>query len=137
MPYKNISVALSGKTDEVPLIDEAVRLALTLKADLCVLHVNHPHAGEISMMMDSLKKMEEEDFRKMFFDAGHEEISKTVKIKINTNNSVPKGISKLVKGCDLLILGHAKMGKMKEILTDSIDEMTINNVKCPVLVIRT
>lgn len=137
MAYKKISVALSGKTDEIPLIDEAVRLALTLKAELCVVHVNHPHAGEISMMMDSPKKYDKEYFRKMFYDAGHEEISKKVDIKLTRNESIATGVAELVKGCDLLIMGHVKMGKMKEILTDSIDEMTVNDVKCPVLIIRT
>ncbi len=61
MPYKNIAVALAGRDDELPMIDEAVRLAITLKAKLCVLHVNEPHAGEISMMVDSPKKYDKED----------------------------------------------------------------------------
>ena len=135
MPYKNIAVALAGKDDEIPMIDEAVRLAITLKAKLCVLHVNEPHAGEISMMMDSPDKMTESDFEKMFHEAGHEEIAKKIKVKITNNKSISKGIAELVSDCDLLILNHNRMGKLKELLTDSIDELIVNNVKCPVLII--
>lgn len=135
MPYKNIAVALAGKDDEIPMIDEAVRLAITLKAKLCIIHVNDPHAGEISMMMDSPHKFTESEFKKMFHDAGHEEIAKRIKVKIIKNASVSKGIAELVSDCDLLILGHDKMGKVKEVLTDSIDEVIVNVSNCPVLII--
>ena len=137
MPYKKISVALAGTPDEIQMIDEAVRLAITLKAQLCVVHVNLPHAGEISMMIDAPKKYDEEDFTKMFHEAGHEEISKKIVVKLTTNKSIAKGIAELVSDSDLLILGHDRMGKMKELLTDSIDEMIVNEVKCPVLIYRT
>ena len=137
MPYKNIAVALAGRDDEISMIDEAVRLAITLKAKLCVLHINEPHAGEISMMVDSPKKYTEEDFIKMFTNAGHEEIAKKIKIKIVENSIVSKGIAELASDCDLLILGHDRMGKMKELLTDSIDEVIVNISNCPVLIIPT
>ena len=136
MPYNNIAVALAGKDDEIPMIDEAVRLAIILKAKLCVLHVNEPHAGEISMMMDSPPKMTESDFEKMFHEAGHEEIAKIIKVKITNNKSISKGIAALVAEYDLLILNHNRRGKLKELLTDSIDELIVNNVKCPVLIIH-
>lgn len=135
MPYKNIAVALAGKDDEIPMIDEAVRLAINLKAKIFVLHINDLHAGEISMMMDSPKKFKRDDFIKMFYDAGHEEIAKRIEVKIIENASVSKGIAELATDCDLLILGHDKMGKMKEVLTDSIDEVIVNVSNCPVLII--
>jgi len=137
MPYKNIAVALAGRDDELPMIDEAVRLAITLKAKLCVIHINEPHAGEISMMVDSPKKYDKEDFVKMFTDAGHEEIAKKIDVKILKQAVVSKGISELASDCDLLILGHDRMGKMKELLTDSIDEVIVNISNCPVLIIPT
>ena len=137
MPYKRISVALSGKTDEIVIIDEAVRLSITLKAHLSVLHVNDPHAGEISMMMDSYRKYDEEYFKQMFYDAGHEEVSKNLDVKLIVHKNIPDGITELIEDTDLLIIGHSKMNKMKEFFTDSIDEMTVNNVGCPVLIIKT
>ena len=136
MPYKNIGVALAGKEDEIPMIDEAVRLAITLKAKLNVLHVNMPHAGEISMMMDSPKKYEDEEFVKIFTEAGHEEIAKELIMKITENKSVSAGIAELSRDIDLLILGHDRMGKMKELLSDSIDQIIVNNAICPVLIIH-
>ena len=137
MPYKNIAVALAGRDDELPMIDEAVRLAITLKAKLCVIHINEPHAGAISMMVDSPKKYDKEDFVKMFTDAGHEEIAKKIDVKILEQAVVSKGIAELASDCDLLILGHDRMGKMKELLTDSIDEVIVNISNCPVLIIPT
>jgi nucleotide-binding universal stress UspA family protein len=135
MPYKNIAVALAGKDDEIPVIDEAVRLAINLKAKLCVIHVNYLHAGEISMMMNSPKKFTKDDFVKMFHNAGHEEIAKRIEVKIIENASVSKGIAELATDCDLIILGHDKMSKVKEVLTDSIDEVVVNVSNCPVMII--
>ncbi|NHZ85024.1 MAG: universal stress protein [Planctomycetia bacterium] len=135
MPYKNIAIALAGKDDEIPVIDEAVRLSINLKAKLCIIHVNDLHAGDISMMMDSPKEYIKDDFIKMFHDAGHEEIAKRIKVKIIKNSSVSKGIAELISDCDLLIMGHDKMGKVKEVLTDSIDEVVVNVSNCPVLII--
>lgn len=135
MPYKNIAIALAGKDNEVPVIDEAVRLAINLKAKICVLHVNDLRAGKMSMMMDSPKKYVKDDFIKMFHNAGHEEIAKIIEVKIVENASVSKGIAELATDCDLLILGHNKMSKVKEVLTDSIDEVVVNVSNCPVLII--
>ena len=135
MPFNNIAVALAGKDNEIPVIDEAVRITITLKAKLCVLHVNDLHAGEISMMMDSSKKYTKNDFTKMFHDAGHEEIAKRIEVKIAKNSSISKGIAELTTDCDLLILGHNKMSKVKQSLMDSIDEVIVNVSNCPVLII--
>ena len=135
MPYKNIAVALAGKDDEIPVIDEAVRLAINLKAKLCVIHVNDLHAGEISMMMDSPHKFTESDFISIFHNAGHEEIAKRIEVKIVENASVSSGIAELGSDCDLLILGHDKMSKVKEVLSDSIDEAIVNISNCPVMII--
>jgi len=135
MPFNNIAVALAGKDNEIPVIDEAVRITINLKAKLCVLHVNDLRAGEISMMMDSPKKYTKDDFIRIFHDAGHEEIAKRIEVKITENAVVSKGISELASDCDLLIMGHAKMSKMKEILKDSIDEVVVNVSNCPVLII--
>lgn len=135
MPYKNIAVALAGKDNEVPVIDEAVRLAINLKAKICVIHINDLRAGKMSMMMDSPKKYVKDDFIKMFHNAGHEEIAKIIEVKIVENASVSKGIAELASDCDLLILGHTKMSKVKEVLTDSIDEVVVNVSNCPVLII--
>ncbi len=97
--------------------------------------MNQPRAGEISMMMDSPKKYIKEDFIKMFHDAGHEEMAKVISVKIVKNKSISNGITEMVKDCDLLIMGHDRMGAMKQLMTDSIDEIIGNKVNCPVLII--
>ena len=135
MPFNNIAVALAGKDNEIPVIDEAVRITINLKAKLCVIHINDIHAGEISMMMDSPKKYTKNDFTKMFHDSGHEEIAKRIEVKIAKNSSISKGIAELANDCDLLILGHNKMSKVKQSLIDSIDEAIVNASNCPVLII--
>ncbi len=56
MPYKKIMVGLSCRGDETAVIKEAVYLSKIHNAELCVIHVNEPHAGEMSMMMDNPEK---------------------------------------------------------------------------------
>ncbi len=135
MLYKNIAVALSGKENGIPILDEAVRIAKEQKANLFVIHVNDPHAGEISMMMDNKKMFIEDDFVTMFKNAGHKEIGDQIVVKTVKNASICKGVAELSAGCDLLILGHDKKSKVKELLTSSIDEFILNESNCPVLIV--
>ncbi|TDI80425.1 MAG: hypothetical protein E2O79_09075 [Caldithrix sp.] len=46
MPYKKILIALECTDDENNVIEEAIRLAGTLNADLSAFHVNDPAAGK-------------------------------------------------------------------------------------------
>ena len=64
MLYNNIAVALSGKDDCIPVLNEAVRIMKEQKSKLRIVHVNEPHAGETSMMMASEKLFSEKDFHK-------------------------------------------------------------------------
>ena len=137
MAYKKILVALSCTGNEIALIDEAVRLANTLNAELHVLHVNDPHAGEMSMMMESAgHKFNEEEIKKMFREAGHEEIATGMDVKIRVNTSVLKEVTNCAKDMDLLILGHKKLSGGTEYISDTIDERIVNHVNCPVLIVQ-
>lgn len=136
MAYNNILVALSCTGDETAVLDEAVRLKNTLKANLSAVHVNDPHAGELSMMIEGRgHKYEESEIRDIFNKAGHEEIASTIEVKIFTGNSVTKEITAITEGIDLLVVGHQKVSGIIERLKDSIDERIVNHVKCPVLVV--
>ncbi|MEE9190368.1 MAG: universal stress protein [Candidatus Neomarinimicrobiota bacterium] len=136
MAYKKILVALSCTGKEIALIDEAVRLANTLNAELHVLHVNHPHAGEMSMMMESTgHKFNEEEIKKIFREAGHEEIAAGMDVKIRVNSSVLEEVADCAKEMDLLMLGHTKLGGVTEYISDTIDERIVNHVDCPVLIV--
>ena len=136
MAYNNILVALSCTGDETAVLDEAVRLKNTLKANLSAVHVNDPHAGELSMMIEGRgHKYEESEIRDIFNKAGHEEIASTIEVKIFTGNSVTKEIAAITEGIDLLVVGHQKVSGIVERLKDTIDERIVNHVKCPVLVV--
>ncbi len=66
---KKILIALEC-TDENNVIEEAIRLAETLNADLSAFHVNDPAAGKAHMMMDTLPLVSEADIREQFRKAG-------------------------------------------------------------------
>lgn len=136
MTFNNIVVALVGGKDEIPLIDEAVKYAISFSSKLTVVHVNPPHAGEISMMMESTgKKLNEEDIRNLFIECGHGEIAAVMEVKIVSGEPIHSEIARLAEGADLLILGHRRMNTFKEMFFDSIDEGIVNRVNCPVLVV--
>mgnify|MGYP001600091750 CR=1 FL=1 len=119
MNYKNIMVGLCGRGDESAVILEAIKIANG--GHITFIHINDPHAGEMSMMMDALdKKITESDVLSW--------ISKVDK-------SIPKAIYKASEGKDLVVLGHRKQSFFKENFFDSIDEGIVNKVLCPVLVI--
>lgn len=136
MSYNRIMVALSGKGDEIKLIDESVRIKNSFNAKMVVVHVNDPHAGEMSMMMDSPgHRFTEEDIRNLFRDAGHEEVANRLIVEIITGTSIHREIAKAAQETDLLILGHQKMNVFKKNFFDSVDEGIVNRVSCPVLVV--
>lgn len=51
MNYKNIMVGLCGRGDESAVILEAIKIANG--GHITFIHINDPHAGEMSMMMDA------------------------------------------------------------------------------------
>ncbi|MDP6261736.1 MAG: universal stress protein, partial [Candidatus Marinimicrobia bacterium] len=93
------------------------------------------HAGEMSMMMDSPKKVTDEMIRDQIKDYGYESILGELEIIITENESVSKAIEQHSKDFDLLIVGHRKMSEFKSHFMDSIDEGIANLVPCPVLVV--
>ncbi len=137
MSYQKIMVGLCGRGDENKVIQEAVKLAEIHGAELTVLHVNDPHAGEMSMMMDNPEsKYTEEDIRNWFKNASCDDWCDKINIKIVSGTSIPKTISSNVNDADLLVLGHRRMNVFKKNFFDSIDEGVVNNVHCPVLIVQ-
>jgi nucleotide-binding universal stress UspA family protein len=134
--YKKIMVSLIGDDSEQPVVDQAYHLANELGARLTAIHVNDLHAGEMSMMMDSPKKVTDEMIRGQIKDYGYESILGELEIIITENESVSKAIEQHCKDFDLLIVGHRKMSEFKSHFMDSIDEGIANLVPCPVLVVQ-
>ena len=134
--YNKIMVALIGDGSEQPVIEQAVNIANDLKANLVVIHVNEPHAGEMSMMMDSPKKVTADKIQDQIKEYGYESILGKLEFIIAEGESIAKTIEHHCKDFDLLIVGHRKMSEFKANFMDSVDEGITNIVSCPVLVVQ-
>ena len=134
--YNKIMVALIGDGSEQPVIEQAVNIANNLNANLVVIHVNDLHAGEMSMMMDSPKKVTAEMIQDQIKEYGYESILGKLEFIIAEGESIAKMIEHHCKDFDLLIVGHRKMSEFKANFMDSVDEGITNIVACPVLVVQ-
>ena len=134
--YNKIMVALIGDGSEQPVIQQAVNIANDLKANLVVIHVNEPHAGEMSMMMDSTNKVTADKIQDQIKEYGYESILGKLEFIIAEGESIAKMIEHHCKDFDLLIVGHRKMSEFKANFMDSVDEGITNIVACPVLVVQ-
>jgi nucleotide-binding universal stress UspA family protein len=134
--YNKIMVALIGDGSEQPVIEQAVNIANDLKANLVVIHVNDLHAGEMSMMMDSPKKVTADMIQDQIKEYGYESILGKLEFIIAEGESIAKTMEHHCKDFDLLIVGHRKMSEFKANFMDSVDEGITNIVACPVLVVQ-
>ena len=134
--YNKIMVALIGDGSEQPVIEQAVNIANDLKANLVVIHVNEPHAGEMSMMMDSPKKVTADKIQDQIKEYGYESTLGKLEFIIAEGESIAKTIEHHCNDFDLLIVGHRKMSEFKANFMDSVDEGITNIVACPVLVVQ-
>lgn len=136
MDFKKILVALCGRGDERRVIETAVYLAQTHSASLAAIHVNEPHAGEISMMMDSPgPKLDENAIRERFRMRGFDDLAEGLEVQVITAANIQKAIIKAAEGMDLLVVGHRQPGFFKEHFSDSMEEGLINHITCPVVVV--
>ncbi len=135
MSYKNIVLALCGRGDEGKVIKEAFNLKDQLNADLSIVHVNDPRAGEMSMMMDSPKIITEDDIKERLVVNGFEKEADSILIRIVEGENIAKAIEEAASGANMLILGHRKRSAFKDQFFDSVDEGIVNRVECPVVVI--
>ncbi|MFQ6605936.1 MAG: universal stress protein [Fidelibacterota bacterium] len=134
MPYKRILIALSCEGNEKPLLKEAFTFKDAFDASLTVIHVNRPHAGEMSMMMDSEGvRYDEGSVKKIIEDFGFS--PNDVTVVVTQEEYVKNAISKAAVEYDLLIVGHRGVGPFLESISDTLDEEIINRVHCPVLVV--
>ncbi len=134
--YNKIMVSLIGDDSEQLVFEHAVNLSNDLKAKLVVIHVNDPHAGEMSMMMDSPIKVTSEKIQDQIKDYGYEEILGDLEIIIAEGEDISGTIIKHCSDYDLLIVGHRKMNNFKASFMDSVDESITNLIPCPVLVVQ-
>lgn len=122
--------------DEKRVIEHAIAVSEKFNAKLTAIHVNDEYAGEMSMMMDSPDKYEENDIRDAFRTYGFEVIAETMNVKIIMAENIPKAIVEESSEADLLVLGHKRMSSFKASFMDSTDEGVVNLIECPVLVVQ-
>lgn len=132
----NIYVGIVMDGDEKRVIEHAIAVSEKFNAKLTAIHVNDEYAGEMSMMMDSPEKYEENDIRDAFRTYGFEVIAETMNVKIIMAENIPKAIVEESSEADLLVLGHKRMSTFKASFMDSTDEGVVNLIECPVLVVQ-
>lgn len=132
----NIYVGIVMDGDEKRVIEHAIAVSEKFNAKLTAIHVNDEYAGEMSMMMDSPEKYEENDIRDAFRTYGFEVIAETMNVKIIMAENIPKAIVEESSEADLLVLGHKRMSSFKASFMDSTDEGVVNLIECPVLVVQ-
>lgn len=132
----NIYVGIVMDGDEKRVIEHAIAVSEKFNAKLTAIHVNDEYAGEMSMMMDSPEKYEENDIRDAFRTYGFEVIAETMNVKIIKAENIPKAIVEESSEADLLVLGHKRMSTFKASFMDSTDEGVVNLIECPVLVVQ-
>ena len=129
-------LALAGDSRESNLLAEAITFRDQLDAKMDVVHVNPKYAGDMSMMMDSIKEITDTMIIEQIEEYGFTESFPNPEIIILKSDKIEGEISKLSKEYDLVILGHRKMGDIKESISDSIDQDIANDILCPVLIVN-
>ncbi len=135
MPFDSILVALAGMDDEENVIHETVRLAKALGAEVTVLHVNDPKAGQVSMMMETERMVTEEALRDQFRKLGYDTTASMLKFNIVTGPSLPRAIAGATQNVDLLVIGHRRKNRFLAAFADSADKHLADLVGCPVLIV--
>ena len=105
-------IALEADGSEKYVVEHAVLLAEQLKAKLAIIHVNDLHAGSMSMMMDSPKKITADMIREQVIDFGLEHILDELDNIITKGENIAKNIEPHCQGVDMLVLGHRRMSKL-------------------------
>ena len=135
MPFKNITLALNGFEEEIPLIQQAFSLKEALGASLKVLHVNDPDAGTLHMMMDSFPKITRKDLTEMFSKSGFKEEVEKTQFLILTEEDPVEGVVKISEESDLLIMGHHQKNALLALIGSTTDERIADKAKCPVMLV--
>ena len=135
MLYKNILLSLNGDENEKTVVDEALRVAKELNSKIKIFHVNDPSAGKMSMMMNSMPRVDAEDIVKLFEKFGYADEVKQMEIQIFESEHYAREIVKETVEADLLVMGHHPKNSVLAIFKDSTDERVADQIMCPMLVV--
>ena len=105
-------IALKAVDSEIPVVEHAVLLVEQLQSNLAIIHVNDLHAGSISMMMNTPKKVTGDMIRDQVRDYGFEHILSGLDIIITKGNNIAKRIEHYCQGIDMFVLGHQRLSSL-------------------------
>ena len=105
-------IALKAVDSEKSVVEHAVLLVEQLQSNPAIIHVNDLHAGSISMMMNTPKKVTGDMIRDQVRDYGFEHILSELDIIITKGNNIVKRIEHYCQGIDMFVLGHQRMSSL-------------------------
>jgi nucleotide-binding universal stress UspA family protein len=135
MLYNKIFLSLAGNKDESKAIEESLRIVSALDANLTVVHINDPAAGQTHMMMDTLPEVTEDNLVDLFIKAGYGRQVEGINFRLIVDESYAKAIAAATREADLLIMGHHPKNMLMALLTDGTDERVADLIQCPVLLV--
>ena len=102
-------IALKAVDSEIPVVEHAVLLVEQLQSNPAIIHVNDLHAGSISMMMNTPKKVTGDMIRDQVRAYGFAHILSGLDIIITKGNNIAKRIEHYYQGIDMFVLGHQRI----------------------------
>jgi nucleotide-binding universal stress UspA family protein len=142
--YK-ILVATDGTAQAGTTIDETIRIAVPLKAEVTVLSVMEDSDSmnyASSVPQDVMAKVQQ-DQEKFYARAVEQAKGRLQEKGLKTRSLVLKGDPVEVicataeeEGCDLIILGRRRLGRLQSLLLGSVSNKVLMNAKTNVLIIK-
>ena len=136
MDYKKILATFANKREDKPVIQAALDMAAKFEAKIDVLHINSKSAGAPSRAFQRIEhKYTVEELREVVDSVNDKNLEYGV-INLKSNDIVEE-IVEHAKDYDLLVMGHEDVNFFEAMVSDSIGEKVINQIKCDCLVITT
>jgi nucleotide-binding universal stress UspA family protein len=148
---KQVLVAVDGSENSLRALDFALDLTEKYTASLTILNVSEsvalsavpqdPSAISIERLVTfnkELNKIHENILKKAFLHAKESKPKMPVSSKLREGNPAYQIIAEAKEsGCDVIVVGHKGVGKVKEFLgLGGISEKVVHNAPCPVIIVR-
>ena len=134
MDYKKIVVSVYEVEQDRKVIRSALDIAKKFQSELTILHINTPRAKRPSRVSHILEPYYSvEDLERELETLNHSDVSSKVLV-IEAKDPI-KGIIDIIDNYDLLVIGHRNMGWLESNISDSTDEIIINEIFCDCLVV--
>ena len=137
---KKILLPLEKSSEEVEVIDEAVKIAKNFNSTITIFHVDDSKViiNELQYSPESYEKILENrqiDNKKMI--KAYEDLGLNVQVKETAGDPAVEIIEEAEKGeYDLIIMKTHGMKAKKRFMLGSVTDKVVHHVKIPVLVVR-